>query len=55
MEFDIGKLRDPVDGQEHMGFALGRSEFADINVHIANLRLGEALALGCILGILGEP
>ena len=51
----MGELGHPVDRQEHEELALGQAQLADVDVHVADLGLGEALALGSLLLALGQP
>ena len=37
MELDVGELRDPVDGQEHDQLAVGVTQFATVDVDVADL------------------
>jgi hypothetical protein len=48
-ESDVDELRDPVDGQEHEQLALGQAQLADVDVDVADRRLGEAAALRGLL------
>ncbi len=50
MELDVGELRDPVDGQEHDQLAVGVTQFATVDVDVADLVGLEPLAvLLCLL------
>jgi hypothetical protein len=53
-EFDVGELLDAVDCQEHVELALGKTQLADINVDIADGRVGELAALGCLVRAFGQ-
>ena len=53
-ELDVGELRDPVDGEEHVELALGQAQLADVDVDVANGRLGELAPLGCVIWVLGR-
>ena len=54
-ELDVGELRDPVDGEEHVELALGEAQLADVDVDVADRRLGELAPLGCVVWVLGQP
>ena len=45
VEFDVGELRDPVDGEEHDEFAVGVGEFGAVDVNISNVVSFEPVAL----------
>ena len=45
MELDAGELRDAVDGKEHVELAIGMPQLADVDVDVADRRLGEAATL----------
>jgi hypothetical protein len=51
----VDELRDAVDRQEQEELALRQAQLADVDVHVADLGLGEALALGSFLCALGQP
>jgi hypothetical protein len=44
-EGDVGELAHPVDGQGHEQLALGQPQLADVDVDVADRRLGEAAPL----------
>jgi hypothetical protein len=46
VQLDVGKLRDAIDGEEHVHLALGAAQFADIDVDVSDRCLSEAPALG---------
>jgi hypothetical protein len=46
---DIGELGDAVDREEHVELALGVLEFANVDMDIADRRLGEFATLGGLL------
>jgi hypothetical protein len=48
-EADVGEFRDAVDREGHEQFAPRQAQLANIDVDVADLGLGEALALGCSL------
>ena len=39
MEFGISELRGPINGDKEIEPALGRTQFGDVDVNIANLSL----------------
>jgi hypothetical protein len=45
VELEVGKLRDPVDGEEHDEFTVGVGEFSAIDVDVSNIISFELLAL----------
>ncbi len=49
------ELRDPVDRQEHVEFAFGEPQLADIDVNIANHRVCEPISFGGILLTFRQP
>jgi hypothetical protein len=50
MELDVGELRRPIDGQEHDQLAIGVTQFATVDVDVADLAGLEPLAaLLCFL------
>jgi hypothetical protein len=53
-EGDVGELRHPVDGQEHVELALGQAQLAAVDVDVADRGLGEALAFGGLLAVPGQ-
>src|SRR6195952_3685076 len=54
-KLDVGELRDTIDGEEHVEFAVGQSKFTDIDVDIADGCIGELTALCAFVGILWQP
>ena len=57
VELDVGEFRDPVDRQEHDQLAVGVSQFAAVDVDIADLVALEPVALvaGLFLRQPGDP
>jgi len=45
VEFDIGELRDPINGEEQDEFAVGVCEFAAVDMDVANIVGFEPLPL----------
>jgi hypothetical protein len=50
----VSELRDPVDGQEQVEFALGQAQLAGVDVDIADRGLGEAFTLRRLVLVLGQ-
>ena len=57
VEFDVGEFRDPVDRQEHDQLAVGVSQFAAVDVDIADPVALELVALvaGLFLRAVFDP
>jgi hypothetical protein len=45
VEFDIGELRDPINGEEQDEFAVGVCEFTAVDMNVANIVSFEPLSL----------
>ncbi len=54
-EFDVGELRDPVDGEEHVEFAFCQPQLADVDMDVADRRLGQRAPFACVVCALGKP
>jgi hypothetical protein len=44
-ERDVGELAHAINGQEHVELALSQTQFAVVDVHVADLCLGKAPGL----------
>ena len=53
-KLDVGKLRDAINSEEHVEFALRQTELADVDVDVAYGRLSKFAALGRFVGIFGQ-
>src|SRR4051794_9905519 len=53
-EGEVGELGHPVDRQEQEDLALRQAQLADVDVHVTDPGLGEALALGRLLLAFGQ-
>ena len=53
-ELDVGELGRAIDGEEHVQLALRQAQFADVDVDVADRRVGELASLGGVVGALGQ-